>query len=326
MDTKNIQICAIGAASQDVFISGPEISGHCDIRTKECVEVFPLGAKLNVEKVVFDTGGGATNAAVTFARQGLESSFIGRIGDDPAGEAVVRQLDAENVMTQRVIYDDKLGTQYSTVLLTEGGERTILIYRGAAQNHKSADYRSLDFTQYDWLYLSSFAGAMDSIETIVKKASADGVKIAFNPGQGELDQAQRVADLLPHIALLSVNKEEAKMLFDGETTQQLASEAAKYSQYVIISDGPNGSVASDGISLVSAGMYDDVPVIDRTGAGDAFTSGFVSQIALGSSLEQAITFASANSTSVVSCIGAKTGILRGRTKLHDMPLKTTKLK
>jgi sugar/nucleoside kinase (ribokinase family) len=79
-------------------------------------------------------------------------------------------------------------------------------------------------------------------------------------------------------------------------------------------------MASDGKTVVRAGMYEDVPVIDRTGAGDAFGSGFLSQWATGKSLKQSILFASANSTSVVMTIGAKTGILHSSAKLHEMPL------
>jgi ribokinase len=67
-------------------------------------------------------------------------------------------------------------------------------------------------------------------------------------------------------------------------------------------------------------MYEDVPVIDRTGAGDAFASGFLSQWAKGKSLKESIIFASANSTSVVTKIGAKAGILHAGSKLHEMPI------
>jgi sugar/nucleoside kinase (ribokinase family) len=68
-------------------------------------------------------------------------------------------------------------------------------------------------------------------------------------------------------------------------------------------------------------MYDDVPVVDRTGAGDAFGSGFLSQWAQGKSLKDAVIFASANSTSVVSQVGAKAGILQFGVQLHDMPVQ-----
>jgi sugar/nucleoside kinase (ribokinase family) len=74
--------------------------------------------------------------------------------------------------------------------------------------------------------------------------------------------------------------------------------------------------------LVKAGLYEDVPVIDRTGAGDAFGSGFTAMVAQGKSLEEAVTFASANSTAVVSKIGAKAGILHRGARLHSMPMST----
>ena len=79
-----VKICALGSASQDVFISGEGISSQLDPKinkyAKEFVQPFKLGAKINVEKVNFATGGGATNAAVTFARQGLSCFFFGKMG------------------------------------------------------------------------------------------------------------------------------------------------------------------------------------------------------------------------------------------------------
>jgi len=71
-------------------------------------------------------------------------------------------------------------------------------------------------------------------------------------------------------------------------------------------------------------MYEDVEVVDRTGAGDAFGSGFLSQWALGHTLEESIIFASANSTSVVTKIGAKAGILAKDVRLHHMPIHSKK--
>ena len=68
-------------------------------------------------------------------------------------------------------------------------------------------------------------------------------------------------------------------------------------------------------------MYEDVPVVDRTGGGDAFGSGFLSRYARGASLKESLVFASANSTSVVTKIGAKEGILHKGVVLHEMPIE-----
>ncbi len=93
-----------------------------------------------------------------------------------------------------------------------------------------------------------------------------------------------------------------------------------YCPVAIVSDGPNGVLATDSKSIVRAGMYEDVKVVDRLGAGDAFGSGFLSQWSQGKSLKESIIFASANSTSVVTKIGAKDGILHKGAKLHEMPI------
>ncbi len=314
-----VRICALGAASQDVFLSGHEIVSTKD-ESGALVEAFPLGAKINIENAVFNTGGGATNAAVTFARQRIEASFIGKIGHDAAGVAVMSELDNDHVDTSGVLYDPTLGTQYSTVLLANTGERSILIYRGAAHTHTAKDYEDVDFSQYDWLYVSSFAGAMDALDVIFTRAKELGIKIAFNPGQGELDEIDRLRPLLEDVDVLLVNKDEAKLIVEGESSEELARHGTNLVPVVVISDGPNGVTATDGKTIIEAGMYEDVPVVDRTGAGDAFGSGFVSQWSQGKSLKDSIVFASANSTSVVRSIGAKTGILDYGVTLHDMPI------
>ncbi|MBC7565313.1 carbohydrate kinase family protein [Candidatus Saccharibacteria bacterium] len=314
-------ICALGAASQDVFLSGKGIKSQLDASSNEYVEEFKLGAKLNVEHVVFATGGGATNAAVTFSRQGLAASFIGRVGRDIAGSGVLGELDAEHIDTSQTIYDEQQGTQYSTILLTETGERTILVYRGAAQAHTANEYEKINFQNFEWLYVSSFGGAFEALAVIFEHAKKTGVKIAFNPGQAELDQPDLLRGLLEDVSVLLLNKDEAALVVEGGSSEELARHLMHYVPVAVVSDGPNGVVATDGKTIIEAGMYEDVPVLDRTGAGDAFGSGFVSYYSQGKSIKESVVFASANSTSVVTKIGAKEGILHNGVVLHDMPIK-----
>jgi len=315
-----VKMLAIGAAVQDVFMShSDEFKPVTDKPAHETFLKLDLGAKADVNNINFSTGGGATNAAVTFARQGLEAQFMGAIGHDPAGESVLHDLDKEGVDTSRISFSDKYSTGYSVLLLAPNGERTILTYRGAS-THYDIKHFNLEGTNADWLYVSSMAGNMDILDKIFSQARQLKTKIFFNPGKDELRQSDKLKGLLEDVEVLSVNREEAQQIVDGVELEELVRKLLNYVPVVIISDGPNGVMASDGKTIVRAGMYEDVKVIDRTGAGDAFGSGFLSQWALGKSLKDSIVFASANSTSVVTKIGAKAGILRKGVTLHAMPL------
>lgn len=315
-----VKIVSIGAAVQDVFLSQSEEFAPVCLNPEECFMQLTLGSKADVNKINFSTGGGATNASVTFARQGLEPIFMGTIGHDPAGTAVLEDLDKEGVDTTHVSYSEKYNTGYSVLLLAPTGERTILTYRGASTHYDAKNF-DLKGLEADWLYVSSMAGSMAALDTIFSQAhDKERMKIFFNPGKGELRQSKKLKALLEDVEILSVNREEASQIVEGETLEELVRHLMNYVPVAIVSDGPNGVIASDGKTIVRAGMYKDVKVIDRTGAGDAFGSGFVSQWAQGKSLKDSIVFASANSTSVVTKIGAKEGILSKGARLHSMPL------
>lgn len=311
---------AIGAAVQDVFLShSDEFKPVTDKKADETFMKLELGAKADVNNINFTTGGGATNAAVTFARQGLHSQFMGTIGHDPAGQAVLDDLDKEGVDTSNVSYSKRYNTGYSVLLLAPSGERTILTYRGAS-THYDIKHFDLKETNADWLYVSSMAGSMQVLDKLFRQARELGIKIMFNPGKRELAARAQLKGLLEDVDVLSVNREEMMQIVEGETPEELVRHALNYVPVVIVSDGPDGVTASDGKTIVRAGMYEDVKVVDRTGAGDAFSSGFLSQWATGNSLKDSIMFASANSTSVVTKIGAKAGILYENVKLHAMPI------
>ncbi|HEV7951971.1 MAG TPA: carbohydrate kinase family protein [Candidatus Saccharimonadales bacterium] len=313
------RLLAIGAAVQDVFLSHSDEFTPVVENPHESFMKLELGAKADVNNITFSTGGGATNAAVTFARQGLHSQFMGTIGHDPAGLAVLDDLDQEGVDTTHISYSSKYNTGYSVLLLAPSGERTILTYRGASTHYDAANFDLRD-SNADWLYVSSMAGSMEALDKIFTQARELGIKIMFNPGKGELSQPKKLKALLEDVHILSVNREEMQIIVEGQELEELARHAMHYVPVAIVSDGPNGVVATDGKTIVRAGMYEDVPVIDRTGAGDAFGSGFLSQWAQGKTLKDSIVLASANSTSVVTKIGAKVGILTADAKLHEMPL------
>src|SRR3990167_5859435 len=99
-------IITFGSATRDVFLLSCSFRGIAD---KTCmtgkVIRLELGTKIEVEKIIFETGGGGTNSAVTFARQGLRTAFAGKVGRDIRGEAILAQMKQEQVDTRFVVKD-----------------------------------------------------------------------------------------------------------------------------------------------------------------------------------------------------------------------------
>lgn len=320
---KTPTILCIGKATQDVFLRDDEFDPHKE--GKFLYTHLPLGAKLDINEAHFTTGGNATNVAVTFARQGLCSRYLWVLGShDPVSQAVLAELDEEQVDTRFVRMDPQVRASYSTILLADSGERTILNYKGSVPSAKDVMHDTSAFDGVTWAYptaLSNFA----TLEMVLREAKKRGISVMLNPATAELAHPEKLKSLLHLVDVLCLNKEEMQLLVDGTTTEQLVRRGLSICPVVIVSDGPKGVAASDGKTIVKAGMYEDVPVLDRTGAGDAFASGFLSQWAQGKSLRESIVFASANSTSVVTKIGAKPGILHSGARLHDMDIEEKEL-
>lgn len=311
-------IITVGKATQDVFMLSSkafEPQEHKGVM----YEQLPLGKKLDLDNIVFATGGNATNTAVTFARQGLNCKYIWAVGTDLASQTILQDLDKEGVDTSGVIEDEDYRASYSAILLADSGERTILNYHGTKLPGHGGILNLEVLAEADWVYLSGL-GDMKLLEEVVSLCAEHGVKVMLNPASSELAEINKLKTLLEDIEVLVMNKEEAMLLVEGYSLEELARHARNYCPVVIVSDGPNGAVLTDGKTVVKAGMYDNIPVVDRTGGGDAFGSGFLSQWSQGKSLVESAIFASANSTSVVAQIGAKAGILHKGAKLHDMPI------
>lgn len=339
-------VITIGTATRDVFLESKYFK---EFRDKDLVRVgigggvaecFSWGGKVEVMKPVITTGGGATNAAVTFARQGFRAASLFKIGDDRPGAGVLYDLEREKV-TVLAAKDRELGTGYSTILLSDTGERTILVYRGAANNLKLEDVKKIfsekprcygrgsDFTselKCRWAYITPGNIAFAVIEHLVKVLHKYKVHIAIDLSNHYLKMGRKkLVPLLGKMALVKGNREEIGLLMgmNPKNEEKLFHEFDRaIGGIAIMSDGPRGVLVSDGNYLYRAGIYKEKRVLDRTGAGDAFGSGFVAGLMhqprtsnpeprtlKPECIEYAIKLGSANATSVVEYVGAKTGIL-----------------
>jgi len=318
------RLVSLGSASKDVFLIDRDDFAEVEIDGKSFFSHLELGQKVDIDRVAFSTGGGATNAAVTFARFGHESTIISNIGNDSEGENVLKDLKKENVNTDFINIAKNRKTGYSTILLTPRGERTILTFRGASAHLQDLSPDCLAEFSHDWLYATTLRGDFATLETFFKKTKSFGGKVMFNPGKAELADKHAFIRLMHHMDALLLNKTEAQSIVHGETLTELLENLKKLTTIIIITDGPMGAIAHDGEKTFRIGLYEDVRVRDATGAGDAFGSGFLAAYASGETFKKSLHFAAANSTSVVTKIGAKAGILTGKEKLHPMLIQEIK--
>ncbi len=322
-------VITIGTATRDVFlrssvfkpIKDPHFTAQLGFPTG-VAECFAFGGKIEIEKPVLTTGGGSTNAAVTFARYRLSSAAIISIGKDEHGKAVVAELKKENIKPV-ITYARDLQTSYSSILLSETGERSILVYRGASDYMGRVSGAHL---KARWAYIVPGAIPLPRMKSLIERFKSEGISIAMNPSGHYIKLGEKaLAPLLQDLRVVIMNREEASALtgvaFEDERgIFKKLDEIVK--GLVVMTDGARGVMVSDGKMLYRAGIFKEQALVDRTGAGDAFGSGFVASLIAktqnhestkaefnSEDIKSAIRFASANATSVVEYIGAKEGIL-----------------
>ncbi|EKD67111.1 MAG: PfkB protein [uncultured bacterium] len=303
-------ILTIGAATRDIFLVSEQFrsianksfeGGHA-----ECV---PLGSKIEIQTFVATTGGGATNAAATFRSLGFKTAITCRIGDDSIGRDVLEDLKSYRIETTYLNRIKGGQTAYSTLLTMPEGERTVLVYRGVSAKFTDVDIHWSAIKKSKWIYLTSLGGNLELSKKIVEFAHKHRVKIAWNPGGGELKKGLKAfQSILKMIDVFIVNKEEAELLTGESNIKKLCSVFKQEGVIRLITDGARGTTMIDGIKVHKFGTS-GTKGISKTGAGDAFGSGFVAALVKFKDPITAARIATISAESVIQHLGAKKGVL-----------------
>lgn len=316
-----IDILSIGDVVTDAFIK--LLEDQADVQEDDKGNkwlLMPFGSKLPFDHAeVVEGVGNAANAAVAFARLGLNTGFVTNVGGDQQGRDIIAALDKNDIDTRFVRINPRKKSNYHYVLWYKE-ERTILI------KHEEYDYHwphlSADETPR-WIYFSSISEHAlpyhDQVATWLDKHP--GVRLAFQPGTFQMEAgAERLKRIYQRSEILILNREEAVLVGGGkhEDIHDLFNHLHALGPHiVIITDGPDGAYASDGENRFSMPLYPDpAPPVDRTGAGDAFASTLVAALVKGMSLEDALRWAPINSMSVVQYVGAQAGLLKEKSLLE----------
>jgi sugar/nucleoside kinase (ribokinase family) len=303
-------VITFGSAVVDMYASSPQFETR-HLRTGWDVSV-PLGAKIPLSTMITDTGGGATNAAVTFARLGFKTASVCRVGTDVMGDYIVQRLKQDNIDTTLIQRDPMEATGQSIILVAGIGERSILVQRGASAE---LDPKRVPWSRLNarWFYVTSLGGDLGFFSLILHHAERVGAKVFWNPGRAELEKGlSRLAPLIKRVDVLSLNREEAAML-----THKPPRHLEKFANTLgdlpriafLLSDGEKGAYLSSRGCMWHAASLPGKRV-NTTGAGDALGSGLIAGFMSSCDLSDGLRMGIRNSFGVVTHMGAKAGILK----------------
>ena len=308
MKSKNI--LALGDITIDAFIDLETASVHCDIDTSNCKICMDWASKIPFKKqTIVPAVGNSPNAAVSFARLGHSSSLISFVGEDKNGEECIEVLKKEGINTSAVVKQKGKNTNYHYVLSYDS-ERTILI------KHETFDYSIPKLSNTpEYMYLSSLAeNSLEFHKEIANFVKQNNIKLVFQPGTFQIKLGYTPLKEIYEISeLFFCNKDEAKRILetnDNDIKNLLQGIFKLGPKIPVITDGTEGAFLLHEDKAFHLPAYPDIaPPVDRTGAGDSFSSTFTAFYASGMSPTDSLLRAPINSMSVVQHIGAQKGLL-----------------
>ena len=310
-----MRVVCVGSASKDIFFP----TGEGEVRIENGVKklVFNLGAKYHINDRFESLGGCAVNQAVGMSRLGIQVSCYSSVGDDLIGRWIIDEMEKERVDMNLIQIENNCPSGLSDIVVEEGsGER--IIFSNQEANEKlevnpeklgGADLVSVTDLSGDW------RGVLGSVLEYCKEK---GIKTAINPRRINIKEDPKSVLRFSRMAdVFFSNKDEAmellgkvgvgisndeKEAFLVEKIQELGPNIA------VVTDGERGAWITDGEKTFQA-LAAKEKAVDSTGAGDAFSSGFLAAFIQGKEIEECAKWGILNGGSVVNFYGGTEGLL-----------------
>lgn len=306
----NFDVVCVGNAKIDTFLTLHQANKHLRYASNTNELCIKFGEKISVDKAEILLGGNAANVSIGTSRLGLNTAIIAEIGNDEFAQKIINTLSEENVNTAKVIRTEGQQSSFSTII-NYSGERTIF-----SEHVKRLHNFNFEDISAKWTYLTSLGDewrqAYQKTLNFVKKT---GSCLAFNPGTLQIEGGKdALKNVLAATNLLLVNRQEGEELLDYPQGQKSVEEIIKKLQelgpkIVVITDGKNGSfVIDEKKNMFKKGIV-ETKVVEKTGAGDAYSSGFLSATVSGKPIDLAMEWGTKNSASAIGRVGATAGLL-----------------
>lgn len=253
-------------------------------------------------------GGSGANTAAWMAAEGVPVRYVGAVGQDPFGEAVLRDLRAVGVDC-RVPAIEGVPTGTCIVVVDGSGERTMFPDPGANSALTPAMVEGALDDTVDHVHVSGYTllnpASRAAGLAVFDAARAHGSTISLDPASsGPLEAAREVIlDRLPFVDVLLANAAEAAVLVGTDDPENALSVLLETCSVVVIKLGPRGVLAGTRTERVELPAL-AVGAVDSTGAGDAFAAGFLPAWLAGQGLAEALNAGVALGARAVSRVGA----------------------
>lgn len=271
---------------------------------------FPqAGETITGEEAHFIPGGKGANQAVAAARLGAQTTMLGAVGNDAFGWTLLESLQQNNVAIDKVKVIDGAATGIASVLLTQDDNMIVVVPGANAQCLPPYINQLEEVIQDADVVLLQLEIPIETVEEAAQLAKKHGKLIILNPAPAQKLSQQ----LLSCVDVITPNRSELGLLTGFDTTNGMLTEAMDAllhmgPKQVVTTLGGDGAVYKSSDHEMATVKAHRVPVVDTTGAGDAFNAGLAYALATGQDLHQAVSFASKVSALAVTKFGAQEGM------------------
>jgi fructokinase len=308
-----MKILGIGNAIVDVICKVDDSFIDQNNLTKSTMKLFfdenefkKLLTDLKIEKTV--SGGSVANSIVGISQLGDKASFIGKISDDEFGINYEEGLKRENVEYLYSKKKEELPTGTCLILVTPDSERTMCTFLGTAGRINEDDISSNAVKKSEIIFLEGYLWDEGEPKKAFDKAINNANKVAMS-----LSDQFCVDRHKPHFLNLVKNKlditfaneQEITSLIDANNFNEVISFSKKINKLVVITRGEKGAIAIQGEEVVETEIVKNLKIIDLTGAGDLFASGFLHGYVNHLSIKESLEKGTQMSARVIQQIGAR---------------------
>lgn len=304
-------LITIGDAVVDNHIVLDEAEVECSVDKKTCRLCLDYAAKVPVTDSFQNIGGNAVNVAIGASKLGLNTAILTDLGKDANGKTVISKLKEYGVDTKFAKLNPKNETRFA-IVLNYKGERTIL------SSHKKKNYSwPKEMPVSDWIYYTSMSDGFENIQknlfTYLQKHPT--ISLIYNPGSFQLKNSlNNVLETIQKTDILIINLQEAEVILNTTLQKEKSITAiirkllTLGAKEIAITDAEKGAYAGDNHNIWSIPSF-PVKVVAKTGAGDAFSAGYIAARQYGHDIPNALNWGIANSCSVISSLGSHTKLL-----------------